>query len=65
LRDGMTGVLFPPGDARALARSILRLVNDADFCTRIAEAGAQDVRKNWLWPRIVEKMRDTYEEVAS
>jgi glycosyltransferase involved in cell wall biosynthesis len=64
LRDGMTGVLFPPGDAQALARSILRLVDNPALRARIADAGAEDVRKKWLWPRIVEKMRDTYEDVV-
>jgi glycosyltransferase involved in cell wall biosynthesis len=64
LHDGRTGVLFPPGDAQALARSILRLVNDVDYRAQLAEAGAEDVRRNWLWPRIVEKMRSMYEEVV-
>jgi glycogen(starch) synthase len=63
LKDGETGLLFPPRDAPALADAILRLVNDVPLRARIARAGAQDVRENWLWSRIVEKMRGVYEEV--
>jgi glycogen synthase len=64
LRDGETGLLFPPWDARALAGAILRLTQDADLRLRLAEAGARDVRENWLWPCIVQKMQRVYEEVA-
>jgi glycogen(starch) synthase len=65
LQDGITGILFPPRDASALARAILRLTNDAPLRDRIARAGAWDVRRNWLWSRIVEKMRGVYEEIIS
>ena len=46
-----------------LADAILRLTNDAPLCARIARAGADDVRQNWLWSRIVEKMQGVYAEV--
>ena len=64
LRDGETGLLFPPCDAQALAQAILRLTQDVDFRLRLAEAGARDVRENWLWPRIVQKMQRVYDEAA-
>ncbi len=63
LKNGETGLLFPPRDASALADAILRLTNDAPLRTRIARAGAEDVRENWLWSRIVEKMQGVYEEM--
>jgi len=63
LKDGETGLLFPPRDASALADAILRLTNDAPLRARIARAGAQDVREKWLWSRIVEKMRGVYQEM--
>jgi len=64
ISDGETGVLFPPCDAPALARAILRLVGDASLRTRIGAAGARAVRKNWLWDSIVRKMQAVYSEVA-
>ena len=63
LKNGETGLLFPPRDASALADAILRLTNDAPLRTRIARAGAEDVRENWLWSRIVEKMQGVYAEM--
>jgi glycogen synthase len=63
LRHGETGLLFPPCDTGALAQAILRLTQSTDFRLGLAEAGARDVRENWLWPCIVQKMRRVYDEV--
>lgn len=65
LSDGRTGLLFPPRDPHALAQSILQLTSDSKLRTRIAVAGAAAVRKTWLWPQIVEKMRSVYEEAIA
>ena len=65
LDHGRTGILFAPRNAGALAEAVLRLANDPEDHSRIAEAGARDVRGKWLWPRIVEKMRRVYEELVS
>jgi glycosyltransferase involved in cell wall biosynthesis len=37
--DGVTGLTVPPGDARALARAICRLLGDADERRRLGRAG--------------------------
>jgi len=65
LRDGQTGLLFAPCDAQALAQAILRLTQDPDFRLRIAESGAREVRENWLWPSIVQKMQRVYDEAIA
>ena len=62
LRHGETGLLFPPCDAGALARAILQLTQDTELRLRLAAAGARDVRENWLWPCIVQKMLRVYDE---
>jgi glycogen(starch) synthase len=65
LCDKVTGLLFPPRDAHALAQAILQLATDPDLRTRIAAAGAATVRETWLWSQIVEKMRSVYEEAIA
>jgi glycosyltransferase involved in cell wall biosynthesis len=42
------GVLVPPGDVDALARAILRLLNDRSLAVRLGEAARQDVEP-LLW----------------
>jgi len=64
LDDGRTGLLFAPRDAASLAAAILRLARDPNMCARLGAAAAGEVREKWLWPRIVEKMRNVYEELA-
>ncbi|HEY7509969.1 MAG TPA: glycosyltransferase [Vicinamibacteria bacterium] len=39
LEDGQTGLLVPPGDAPALARAALRLLDDPEQTRRMGEAG--------------------------
>lgn len=46
IRDGETGLLFPSGDAHALARQIARLMDDPALAERLAQAGAE-----WARPR--------------
>ena len=65
LRDGETGLLFPPCDTQALADAILRLTRDGDLRLRLAAAGARKVRENWLWPCIVQKMERVYDEAVA
>ena len=62
LEHGRTGLLVPPRNAAALAAAVLRLVEDPDLRRSLATAAAEEVRRRWLWPRIVEKMRAVYAE---
>jgi glycogen(starch) synthase len=64
LEDRRTGLLFPPRDVDALARAILKFVVTPTVRRRIGIAAANDVRRKWLWPRIVEQMRIVYREAA-
>jgi glycosyltransferase involved in cell wall biosynthesis len=38
VEDGQTGLLVPPGDAKALADSVLRLLRDDALAGRVGEA---------------------------
>jgi glycosyltransferase involved in cell wall biosynthesis len=41
VEHGVTGILIPPGDARALAEAIRRLIDDADLRARMGAAGRE------------------------
>ena len=47
LADGETGLLTPPGDVRALAGALERLLDDADLRARMGAAGAEHVRRRF------------------
>jgi glycosyltransferase involved in cell wall biosynthesis len=65
LDHGRTGLLFPPGDASALAQSILDLVRDQSYRIRLAAAAFRELQQHWLWPCIVDKMRGVYAELSA
>lgn len=47
IRDGETGILFPPGDASAMSVAIASLLDDPEFARRLADAGEQDARERF------------------
>lgn len=49
VEDGVHALLFPPGDAGALARAVLRLVDDAALRTRLGQAAAERARAHLTW----------------
>lgn len=59
-----TGLLFPPRDAGALADALVRLVKAPSLRQRLGQAAAREVRRTWLYSRVVERMRAVYEEVV-
>jgi glycosyltransferase involved in cell wall biosynthesis len=40
VEHGLTGIVYPSGDPRALARELTQLISDRTFLTRIRQAGA-------------------------
>ena len=62
LEDGRTGLLFPPKDVDSLVQALLRLVLDPGLRHQLGSAAAAEVRRRWLWPYIIEKMKIVYNE---
>jgi glycogen(starch) synthase len=58
-----TGLLFPPRDVEALACALLQFVENPAQRRDIGTAAVEEVHREWLWPRIVEKMRRVYQEM--
>jgi len=61
--DGENGLVVPAGEPRLLADGIVRLLNDASLCVRMADAGYQTVRQRFTPARMVEGTIAVYREV--
>jgi glycosyltransferase involved in cell wall biosynthesis len=56
IRDGVTGVLVPPGDAFAMEGAIRRLADAPQEQRRMGEAAAREARENHTWSRRAEEI---------
>lgn len=55
LRDGVSGVLVPPGDAPALTDALTRLAEDPELRARMGAAGRAQACERFAAPRIAEE----------
>jgi glycosyltransferase involved in cell wall biosynthesis len=62
--DGVTGVLVPPRDHRALAAALKRLLADAPLRRQMALAGFDRVRQRFTVERMVDETAAVYARVA-
>ena len=60
IRDGETGRLFPPGDAKALALAIKATLQDTDATQRMCEAGRLLVEKEHSLEGMLDKLEALY-----
>lgn len=63
LRDGVTGLLFPVGDAAALAQQLKQLSTDPNLRARLGEAARQSVLR-LTWRSAALRYADLYAEVV-
>ncbi len=61
-QDGFNGLLYPPGDDDAMAKAIIRLIQDKELAKRIS-ANALDTAGKFTWERTAEQTLQVYEEV--
>jgi glycosyltransferase involved in cell wall biosynthesis len=54
LRDGVSALLYPPGDINALAARITQLVDDQASGSALAAAARADLSGSWTWEAMVE-----------
>jgi len=59
IKDGVNGMLMPPGGAKALARAIGRILSDRDLARRLSE-GAQERGKDYDWEVLAERILRVY-----
>ncbi len=63
IEDGVTGILVAPGDPRALAGAIRRLLADPELRRRMGEAGRRRVEERFTWRETARRTVQLYEEV--
>jgi glycosyltransferase involved in cell wall biosynthesis len=61
--DGETGLLFPIGDARALAEAVAKLISDKALASRLGLAGLEQVRRDFRQEQIWQAFHREYLEV--
>ena len=64
VRDGLDGLLVPPGDALALAEALRRLALDEPLRARMA-ASAHERAERYAWPSVAAEVIDCYERARA
>ena len=59
IRDGVTGLLVPPGDDERLADAIVRVLTDSELKARL-ERGLQAEAESTSWQSIAEQIEEVY-----
>ncbi len=65
VRAGSNGLLVPPGDAGALAEAIAALRGDPERAETLGAQGRKDVRREFSWEVILDRLTAVYEEVTA
>jgi glycogen synthase len=63
VRDGESGLLFPPRDVAMLAERLIRVATSTELRERLGREAAADVRERWTWPARVSRMQEVYREL--
>lgn len=65
IQDGETGILFPPGDADALADAILKLIQDPVLRRSLADEGRRVVQSRFSLSAMLEKTEAYYDRLLT
>lgn len=65
VRDGRTGLLFPPGDERALADRLAAVASGAALADRLPDDDVEQLRARHDPDAHVTRLREVYEEAAA
>jgi len=61
-QDGFNALLYPPGDDDAMAKAIIRLLQDRELAKKIS-ANAMETAGRFTWERTAEQTLQVYQEV--
>lgn len=63
IEDGVSGLLVPPRDPRALAQAVLQVLQDVELAKRLGRAGKERVRNQFSYVRLLVELQGFYEEL--
>jgi L-malate glycosyltransferase len=63
VEDGVTGLLVPPEDSKALSRALLRLLRDPALSRQIAAGGQRRAVENFSFERLIREVDGLYTEL--
>jgi glycosyltransferase involved in cell wall biosynthesis len=63
VEDGVTGVLVPPDDPKALANAVLSLLSDRPRLQAMGSAGVERVRERFTWDKVAQRVIEGYHKV--
>lgn len=64
VKDHETGILVPPDDANALAKSILKLAKNEELCIRMGMMGRELIGREYSIQQMVDKTIKVYESLC-
>jgi rhamnosyl/mannosyltransferase len=64
-RDGETGIIAPPGDAKGLTEALGRLLGDAALRRRMGEAGRRRAAEHYTAERMAREVVEVYREALA
>ncbi len=62
IKDGQTGLLVPEKNPDAIAKAVLRLLNEPEFAQRLGEQGFVHARDYFDWDRIMDQYDAIYQK---
>lgn len=65
ISHGETGFIFEPGDTKAMAECLSKLLNDEELRRRIGQQAREFVIKNYSFEKHLEKLKAVYSKVIS
>lgn len=65
IKDGVSGISVPVGDAKALGNAILKLLNDSALREAMAQKGKEFIKEKFTLDLMADQMAKLYEEVIS
>ena len=65
IQEGVTGMLVPPSDPRALVTAIERLLKDRTLGEKMGQAAAMYARENFSMPRYQDRLRNVIDHLVA